>query len=70
MCDFLAQSSPVIFVEFLDFFKEGWGLGNERAFDEERFDVGQIVSLRKGGDIGEELGFCEVDQRVADSGYG
>lgn len=43
-------------------------MGDECAFDEEGFDVFEIVLYGEGVDVGEELGAGDVDEGIADSG--
>ena len=54
MKDFVAEGFPLDFVQFGDFLKGGWILGDEGAFLEQRDDVLQIRFLGELFDIVEE----------------
>ena len=67
--DFFADGGAVGVVEVLELFEKGGRLGEEGAFDEDGFLLGEGVGGGERVYVGEELGARDVYEGVADSGW-
>jgi len=64
--ELFAYSQAIGFIEFFDLFECSGRLGEEGAFDKERFGIFKAVLFGEVLDVGDEIGFGDSNERIAD----